>query len=96
LEEECPMVHPLDEFAIFDDKGEVKRLVHFLIQARDPQVTIETMRKLDYCYIFTLSKRRRSGELELLRPEIEASWDWRNGNIDSTVRKKIDNTIAEL
>jgi hypothetical protein len=90
------MVHPPDGFAIFDDKGEVKRLVDFLIQARDPQVTIDTMRKLDYSYIFTLSKRGRSGELELIRPEIEASWDWRNGNIDSTVRKKIDNTIAEL
>jgi hypothetical protein len=90
------MVHPLDGFAIFDDKGEVKRLVDFLIRARDPQVTIDTLRKLDYSYIFTLSKRGRSGELELIRPEIEASWDWRNGNIDSTVRKKIDNTIAEL
>ena len=67
-----------------------------LIQAKDPQVRIDSMRKLDYFYIFTLSKRVRIGEVELIRPEIEASWDWRKGNIDSTLRKKIENTIAEL
>jgi len=90
------MVPQLDGFAIFDDKGEVKRLVDSLIQKRDPEVTIDSMRKLDYSYIFTLSKRGRSGEVELIRPEIEDSWDWRNGNIDSALRKKIQNTIAEL
>jgi hypothetical protein len=90
------MVHPLDGFAIFDDKGEVKRLVDSLIQARDPQVKIDSMRKLDYSYIFTLSKGDRSREVELIRPEIEASWDWRNGNIDCTVQQKIDHAIAKL
>jgi len=74
----------------------VKRLLDSLIQAKDPQVRIDSMRKLDYSYIFTLSKRERIGEVELIRPEIEASWDWRKGNIDSTLRKKIENTIAEL
>jgi hypothetical protein len=90
------MVQQFDGFAIFDDKGEVKRLLHSLIQAKDPQVRIDSMRKLDYSYIFTLSKKERIGEVELIRPEIEASWDWRKGNIDSTLRKKIENTIAEL
>jgi hypothetical protein len=90
------MVQQFDGFAIFDDKGEVKRLLDSLIQAKDPQVRIDSMRKLDYSYIFTLSKRGRIGEVELIRPEIEASWDWRKGNIDSTLRKKIENTIAEL
>ena len=90
------MVQQFDGFAIFDDKGEVKRLLDSLIQAKDPQVRIDSMRKLDYSYIFTLSKRVRIGEVELIRPEIEASWDWRKGNIDSTLRKKIENTIAEL
>jgi hypothetical protein len=90
------MVQQFDGFAIFDDKGEVKQLLQSLIQAKDPQVRIDSMRKLDYSYIFTLSKRERIGEVELIRPEIEASWDWRKGNIDSTLRKKIENTIAEL
>jgi hypothetical protein len=90
------MVQQFDGFAIFDDKGEVKRLLDSLIQAKDPQVRIDSMRKLDYSYIFTLSKREKIGEVELVRPEIEASWDWRKGNIDSTLRKKIENTIAEL
>jgi hypothetical protein len=90
------MVQQFDGFAIFDDKGEVKRLLDSLIQAKDPQVRIDSMRKLDYSYIFTLSKRERIGEVELIRPEIEASWDWRKGNVDSTLRKKIENTIAEL
>jgi len=90
------MVQQFDGFAIFDDKGEVKRLLDSLIQTKDPQVRIDSMRKLDYSYIFTLSKRERIREVELIRPEIEASWDWRKGNIDSTLRKKIENTIAEL
>jgi hypothetical protein len=90
------MVYPPGGFAIFDDKGEVKRLVDSLIQTRDPQVKIDSMRKLDYSYIFTLSKGDRSREVELIRPEIEASWDWRNGNIDSTVQQKIDHAIAKL
>lgn len=90
------MARQFDGFALFDDKGEVKRLVNSLIQTRDPEVTIDSMRKLDYSYVFTLSKRGRSEEVELTRLEIEDSWDWRRGNIDSTLRKKIQNTIAEL
>jgi hypothetical protein len=85
-----------DGFPFFDDKGEVKRLVDSLIRERDPQVSMDTMRKLDSSYIFTLSKRDRSGEVELNRPEIEASWDWRTGNVDRTLRKKVEKTIAEL
>jgi len=90
------MVHPADGFTIFDDKGEVKRLVDFLIQGSDPQVMIESMRKIDFSYVFTFSKGERSGEVELSRSEIDASWDWRNGNIDSTLWKKIENAIADL
>lgn len=90
------MARQFDAFPLFDDKGEVKRLIDSLIQARDPEVTIDSMRKLDFSYIFTLSKRERCEEVELTRSEIEDSWDWRRGNIDSTLRKKIQNTIAEL
>ena len=90
------MAHQFNGFAIFDDKGEVKRLVDSLIQKIDPDVAIETMRKLDYSYIFTLYKGRSSREVELIRPEIEASWDWRNGNVDSILLKKIENALAEL
>jgi hypothetical protein len=90
------MAHQFDGFAFFDDKGEVRRLVDSLIQERDSQVTIESMRKLDFSYIFTLSKWGSSSEVELTQPEIEASWDWRNGNIDSTLRKKIADAVAEL
>jgi hypothetical protein len=90
------MARQFDGFAIFDDKGEVKRLVDSLIQAKDPQVAIDNMRKLDYSYIFTLYNGRKSIEVELIRPEIEDSWDWRNGNVDSILRKKIENAIAEL
>jgi hypothetical protein len=96
FEREQRMVQQFDGFAIFDDKGEVKRLVGSLIQERDPQVTIDSMRKLDFSYIFTLSKKGRGKEVELIRSEIEDSWDWRKGNIDSTLRKKIENTLAEL
>jgi len=90
------MAHPADGFTIFDDKGEVKRLVDFLIQESDPQVMIESMRKIDFSYVFTFSKGERSSEVELIRAEIDASWDWRNGNIDSTLWKKIQIAIADL
>jgi hypothetical protein len=90
------MAHPADGFTIFDDKGEVKRLVDFLIQESDPQVMIESMRKIDFSYVFTFSKGERSGEVELIRAEIDASWDWRNGNIDSILWRKIQNAIADL
>ncbi len=81
---------------MFDDKGEVKRLVERLIQDRDPDVTIDRMRKMDFSYIFTLSRRSRSREVEISRSEIDASWDWRRGNIDETVQKKVENTIKEF
>ena len=81
---------------MFDDKGEVKRLVDRLIQDRVPDVVIDHLRKMDFSYIFTLSKQGKLREVELLRNEIDASWDWRNGNIDETVQKKVENTIAEF
>jgi hypothetical protein len=90
---------PYDRFegiSMFDDKGEVKRLVARLIQDRDPDVTIERMRKMDFSYIFILSKKGKLREVELLRDEIDDSWDWRKGNIDETVRKRVENTIAEF
>jgi hypothetical protein len=90
------MAHPSEGFTIFDDKGEVKRLVDSLIQRSDPQVMIDSMRKIDFSYIFTLTKGDRSREVELIREEIDASWDWRNGNIDAMVWKKIENAIADL
>jgi len=90
------MVHPVDGFGIFDDKGEVKLLVDSLIRDSDPEVVIDSMRKIDFSYVFTFSKGEKSGEVELIRGEIDASWDWRNGNIDSTLWKKIQIAIADL
>jgi hypothetical protein len=90
------LVQRFDGFSLFDDKGEVKRLMDFVVQAKDPQVAIDTLRKLDFSYIFTLSKQGRSHEVELVRPEIEASWDWRNGNIDPTLLKKVESALAEF
>jgi hypothetical protein len=91
-----PQFNRFDGFSIFDDKGEVKRLVESLIQDKAPDVTIERMRKMDFSYIFTLSKKGRVKEVELVRTEIEASWEWRKGNIDETLQKKIEDTLAEL
>ena len=90
------MAHPADGFTIFDDKGEVRRLVDSLIQESGSGVMIDSMRKIDFSYVFTFSKGERSCEVELIRTEIDASWDWRNGNIDSTLWKKIQNTIDDL
>ena len=93
------MPFPFDRFegmTMFDDKGEVKRLVDRLIQDRDPDVVIDRLRKMDFSYIFTLSKQGKLREVEFTRSEIDASWDWRNGNIDETVRKKVANTIAKF
>ena len=87
---------PFNRFSIFDDKGEVKQLVNRLIQDVDPEVRIETLRKIDYSYIFTLAKQGKTQEVELYRPEIEASWAWRNGNIDDTLEKKIRDAIDRL
>jgi len=92
-------MNPLDRFDgynIFDDKGEVKRLIESLIQNKDPDVNIERLRKLDFSYVFTLSKKGRIKEVELVRSEIEASWEWRKGNVDETLQKKIESTLFEL
>jgi hypothetical protein len=91
-----PQFSRLDGFSIFDDKGEVKRLVENIIQNKDPDVNIERMRKMDFSYIFTLSKKGRVKEVELVRTEIEASWEWRKGNVDETLQKKIEDTISEF
>lgn len=91
-----PQFNRFDGFSIFDDKGEVKRLVESIIQDKDPDVTIERMRKMDFSYIFILSKKGRSKEVELIRTEIEASWEWRKGNIDETLEKKIEDTLSEF
>ena len=84
------------EYNIFDDKGEVKRLVESIIQNKDPDVSIDRMRKMDFSYIFTLSKKGRVKEVELVRTEIEASWEWRKRNVDETLEKKIEKTISEF
>jgi hypothetical protein len=91
-----PQFNRFDGFSIFDDKGEVKRLVESLIQNKDPNVNIERLRKMDFSYIFTLSKKGKLKEVELVRTEIEASWEWRKGNVDETLQKKIEDTLAEL
>jgi hypothetical protein len=91
-----PQFNRLDGFSIFDDKGEVKRLVESIIQDKDPDVNIERMRKMDFSYVFNLSKKGKVKEVELVRTEIEASWEWRKGNIDETLEKKIEDTLSEL
>lgn len=91
-----PPFSRFEGYSIFDDKGEVKRLVESLIQMKDPDVNIERLRKMDFSYVFTISKRGRAREVELVRTEIEASWEWRKGNIDETLEKKIRDTISEL
>jgi len=91
-----PQFNRFNGYSIFDDKGEVKRLVESLIQDKDPDVTIDRMRKMDFSYIFTLSKKGRTKEVELVRTEIEASWEWRKGNVDETLEKKIEKTISEF
>ncbi len=91
-----PYFNRFEGYSIFDDKGEVKRLVESLIQDKDPDVNIERLRKMDFSYLFTLSKRGRAREVELIRTEIEASWEWRKGNIDEALGKKIKDTISGL
>ncbi len=93
------MSSPFDRFkgiTIFDDKGEVKRMAENVVQETDPDVIIDRMRKLDFSYVFILSKKEKSKEVELGRSEIEASQEWRKGNIDPTLQKKVERTIAEL
>jgi hypothetical protein len=94
--EERPMPLPFNGFSVFDDKGEVKQMVVRLLQDIAPDVEIESMRKIDYSYVFTLAKFGRSQEVELHRSEIDASWGWRNGNFDDTLEIKIRNAIARL
>ncbi len=91
-----PLFDRFEGVSIFDDKGEVKRLVAKVVQERDAEVTIDRMRQMDFSYIFILFKRGRGKEVELTRSEIEASWDWKNGNIDETLQRKIENTLSEL
>ena len=55
-----------------------------------------TMRKIDYSYIFSLTRQGRTQEVELHRTEIDASWGWRNGNIDDTLENKIRDAIDKL
>jgi len=62
-----PPFNRLDGYNIFDDKSEVKRFVESLIQDKDPDVTIESMRKMDYSYLFNLSQRGKTIEVELPR-----------------------------
>jgi len=88
--------HRFDGMSIFDDKGEVKHLVEKVIQERDSEVTMDRIRKMDFSYVFILSKMGRSTEVELTRSEIEASWEWRKGNIDETLQKKIEVALSEL
>jgi len=83
-------------YSIFDDKGEVKRLVESITQIKDPDVNIERLRKMDFSYVFILSKKGKAKEVELVRSEIEASWEWRKGNVDEALEKKIKDTISEL
>jgi hypothetical protein len=85
-----------NEYDIFDDKGEVKRLVEFVVQQRDPDVSIEQMRKMDFSYVITLSKGSAMREVDLSREEINESWGWRSGNIDSRLESKIEKVIAQL
>ncbi len=91
-----PQFDRFEGYNIFDDKGEVKRLVDSLIRAEDPDVNIERLRKMDFSYIFTLTKKGKTREVELIRSEIEASWEWRKGTVDETLEKKIRNTVSEL
>jgi hypothetical protein len=67
-----------------------------LLQNKDPDIAIERLRKMDFSYVFILSKKGKTKEVELARVEIEASWEWRKGNINETLRKKLEDTILEL
>ncbi len=82
--------------SMFDDTGEVKRLVERLVQERDPDVVLERLRKMDFSYIIGLSKRGRFREIELSRTEIDDSWDWRNGKIDESLQEKVEKIVADF
>lgn len=91
-----PQFNRFEGESIFDDKGEVKRLVEQVLQELDPGVIIDRMRKLDFSYVFIFSKKGRNKEIEISRSEIEASWGWRKGGIDETLRKKIEDILSEF
>lgn len=91
-----PQFNRFDGYSIFDDKGEVKRLIESLLQDKDPDVTIERLRKMDFSYVFIFSKKGRTKEVELARDEFEASQEWRKGIIDETLQKKIESILLEL
>ena len=91
-----PRLRRFDRYGIFDDKGEVKRLVKSIVQESDPDVIIERLRKMDFSYVFILFKKGKSIEVELARAEIEASWEWRKGNVDETLEKKIEGALGKL
>jgi hypothetical protein len=81
---------------MFDDKGEVKRLVEHLVQEQDPDIGIERLRKMDFSYIISLYKRGRFREIELSRTEIDDSWDWRSGKIDESLQEKVEKIVADF
>ncbi len=54
-----PRFDRFDGYSIFDDKGEVKRLVESLVQVKDPYVNIDRLRKMDFFCVFTLSRKVR-------------------------------------
>lgn len=82
--------------SIFDDKGEVKRLVENVIKEIDSEVAIERIRKMDFSYVLTLSKKDKLSEVELSRNEIKDCHEWRKGIISETLRKKIQDAISKL
>ena len=91
-----PRLRRFDRYGIFDDKGEVKRLVKSIVQESDPDVNIERLRKMDFSYVFIFFKKGKNIEVELAREEIEASWEWRKGNVDETLEKKIEVAVGKL
>jgi hypothetical protein len=45
---------------------------------------------MDFSYVFTLSKKGRTKRSRNWPVnEIEASWEWRKGNVDETLQKKL-------
>ena len=90
------MPYHLDGYSLFDDKGEVKRLVDSVIQQKDSQVVIDRLRKIDFSYVFTLKKKGKVREVERTREEIDASGSWRNGGTDQTLQRKVERAIDQI
>ena len=82
--------------SIFDDRGEVRALVNSLAQRIDPQITVEAVRKLDFSYVLSLSRKDKTQELDITREEIDSSWGWRSGSIDAGLIRKIEEAIDEF